>query len=107
MFAPRPEGVAAEMLRVCQTGGRIVMGNWTPEGFIGQMFKTVAKYVPPPSLMPSPLMWGDETIVRERLNVDVEELRLTKWMYPFCYPYPPSEVVKAYATLCLANTRTN
>ena len=98
MFAPRPERVAAEMLRVCRSGGRVVMGNWTPEGFIGQMFKTVGKYVPPPSLMPSPLMWGEESIVRERLKEGVKSLRVTKWMYPFQYPYLPKEVVKAYAT---------
>ena len=98
MFAPRPERVVAEMLRVCRSDGRVIMGNWTPEGFIGQMFKLVGKYVPPPSLMPSPLMWGDETIVRERLKMGVKNLRVTKWMYPFQYPYQPREVVKAYAT---------
>src|SRR4028119_1450210 len=57
MFAPRPERVAAELLRVCRPGGQIVMGNWTPEGFIGQMFKIIGKHVPPPPLMPSPLLW--------------------------------------------------
>ena len=97
MFAPRPECVAAEMMRVCRPGGRIVMGNWTPEGFIGQMFKTTAKHVPPPSLMPSPLLWGTEEIVRERLKKGVAELQLTRRMYPFSYPFPPSEVVEFYA----------
>src|SRR4028119_2091218 len=66
MFAPRPERAAAVWVRVCRPGGRIVMGNWTPEGFVGQMFKVIGKHVPPPALMPSPLLWGDEARVRER-----------------------------------------
>jgi SAM-dependent methyltransferase len=97
MFAPRPERVAEEMVRVCRPGGRIVMGNWTPEGFIGEMFRTSAKYVPPPSLMPSPLLWGKEESVRERLRERVADLQLTRRMYPFDYPLPPSGVVEFYA----------
>ncbi|WP_334188785.1 class I SAM-dependent methyltransferase, partial [Noviherbaspirillum sp.] len=54
MFAPRPERVAAELLRVCRPGGRIVMANWTPEGHVGQMFKIIGKHVPPSPLMASP-----------------------------------------------------
>src|SRR5215208_685383 len=54
MFAPRPELVAAELKRVCRPGGSIVMANWTPTGFIGQMFKTMASHVSPPPGMPSP-----------------------------------------------------
>ena len=54
MFAPRPDRVAAELVRVCRSGGRIVMANWTAEGFVGQMFKTIGNHVPPPPLMPSP-----------------------------------------------------
>ena len=96
MFAPRPERVAAELVRVCRPGGRIVMGNWTPEGFIGQMFKVIGKHVPPPPLMPSPLLWGDEGTVRGRLSEGVAELTLTKRMYPFNYPFPPSEVVEHF-----------
>ncbi|MDP8952637.1 MAG: class I SAM-dependent methyltransferase [Actinomycetota bacterium] len=98
MFAPRPEHVAAELVRVCRPGGRIVMANWTPEGFVGQMFKTIGKHVPPPPLMPSPLLWGDEATVRERLGDGVAELHLTKRQYPFCYPFPPSEVVEHFRT---------
>src|SRR5215204_308579 len=59
MFAPRPLLVSAELVRVCRPGGIIAMGNWTPGGFIGQMFKTTAKHVPPPQNMASPLLWGD------------------------------------------------
>ena len=54
MFAPRPELVAAELKRVTKPGGRIAMGNWTPAGFIGQMFKVVGAHVPPPAGMASP-----------------------------------------------------
>lgn len=60
MFAPRPDLVAAELKRVCRPGGRIVMANWTPEGFIGQMFKVTGKHAAPPPNMPSPLQWGSE-----------------------------------------------
>ena len=98
MFAPRPERVAAELVRVCRPGGRIVMGNWTPEGFVGQLFKVIGKHVPPPALMPSPLLWGDEATVRERLSDGVAELTLTKRRYPFNYPFPPSEVVEHFRT---------
>jgi ubiquinone/menaquinone biosynthesis C-methylase UbiE len=98
MFAPRPERVAAELLRVCRSGGRIVMGNWTPEGFIGLFLKTVGKHVPPPPIMPSPLKWGEEATVRERLSDGVADLRLTKRMYPFSYSFPPPEVVDYYRT---------
>ncbi len=96
MFAPRPERVAAELVRVCKPGGRIVMANWTPEGFVGQMFKTMGKHVPPPPIMPSPLKWGDEATLRERLRDGVAELAATKRMYPFKYPFPPTEVVEFF-----------
>ena len=98
MFAPRPERVAAELVRVCRSGGRIVMGNWTPEGFIGQLFKIIGKHSPPPPLVSSPLLWGDETTVRERLRDGVAELRLTKRQYPLYYSFPPSEVVEHFRT---------
>src|SRR4030095_11014337 len=67
MFAPRPELVARELLRVCSRAGIIAMGNWTPEGFIGQMSKTISKFIAP-SGMPSPVLWGNEATVRERLG---------------------------------------
>lgn len=92
MFAPRPERVAAELTRVCRPGGMIAMANWTPGGFIGQMFKTIAKYIAPGG-MPSPVLWGDEPTVRERIRDGVAELRLTRRMYPFDYEFGPAEVV--------------
>ena len=96
MFAPRPEWVAAELTRVCRPGGRIVMANWTAEGHIGQMFKIIGKYVPPPPLMESPLKWGDETIVRHRLKGGIAQLDVANRMYPMRYPYPPAAVVEFF-----------
>jgi len=93
MFAPRPELVASEMCRVCRPGGTIIMGNWTPEGHLGQMFKVIGKHVPPPPYFPSPLLWGDETTCRQRLGADVRDLRITRYMYPLEYPFEPAKVV--------------
>lgn len=92
MFAPQPERTAAEMLRVCRPGGRIAMANWTPTGFIGQMFKTTAAHVPPPSI-PSPLLWGDEECVRERLRTGVSDLQINRRMASFCLPMRPEQTV--------------
>jgi SAM-dependent methyltransferase len=96
MFAPRPERVSAELVRVCRPGGRIAMANWTPEGFVGRMFKIVGKHVPPPPLMASPVKWGDEAAVRERLRDGISELKLTKRMYPLRFPFPPGKVVEFF-----------
>jgi len=64
MFTPNQDKAAAEMLRVCKPGGRIGLANWTPDGFIGQLFKTLGRHLPPPAGVPSPLLWG----TRERLQ---------------------------------------
>ncbi len=95
MFAPRPERVTAELLRVCRPGGTIAMGNWTKEGFVGQMFKTFARFLAPPG-MPSPVLWGDEAVVRERFGAGVSSLRLTRVFYRFDYPFSPAEVVEFF-----------
>jgi ubiquinone/menaquinone biosynthesis C-methylase UbiE len=58
MFSPDQSRTASEMLRVCRSGGRIGLANWTPDGFIGQMFKTIGKYLPPPAGLKSPALWG-------------------------------------------------
>jgi ubiquinone/menaquinone biosynthesis C-methylase UbiE len=95
MFAPRPERVAREMLRVCSPGGTIAMGNWTAEGFVGRMFKTISRFIAP-SGVPSPLLWGNEAAVRERLAPGVSELNLTRRHFLFDYPFPPEEVVDLF-----------
>ena len=95
MFAPRPELVAAELVRVCRPGGTIAMANWTKEGFIGQMFKTLARFIAPPG-MPSPVLWGDEAVVRERFGATLSDLRLTRVIYQFDYPFGPADVVEFF-----------
>jgi ubiquinone/menaquinone biosynthesis C-methylase UbiE len=95
MFAPQPQLVAQELLRVCAPGGTIAMANWTPQGFVGQMFKAVSKFIAP-SGMPAPVLWGDEATVRERLGHGISELNLTRRQYLFDYPFPPSEVVEFF-----------
>lgn len=64
MFAPNQERAASEMLRVCKPGGKIGLANWTPEGFIGHLFKTIGKHLPPPAGVRPPALWG----TMERLN---------------------------------------
>jgi SAM-dependent methyltransferase len=92
MFAPRPDLVAQELVRVCRPGGTIAMANWTKTGFIGQMFALVSKFIAPPG-MPSPVLWGDESTVRERLGSASAALRLTRVVYRFDYPFSPAGVV--------------
>jgi ubiquinone/menaquinone biosynthesis C-methylase UbiE len=97
MFAPRPDLVAAELTRVCRPGGMIAMANWTPGGFIGQMFKTIAMHIAP-SGMPSPVLWGDEATVRDRLRKGIADLKLTLRVYHFDYPFSPDKVVEFFRT---------
>ena len=86
MFAPRPERVAAELTRVCRSGGRIVMGNWTPDSFTGQGFRLAAQYVPPPPGLPPSVLWGDEATVRERLREGISKLELHRRTATFRLP---------------------
>jgi ubiquinone/menaquinone biosynthesis C-methylase UbiE len=95
MFAPRPDRVAAELTRVCRPGGMIAMANWTPGGFVGQMFKTIAKHIAP-SGMPAPVLWGDEATVRDRLREGIADLKCTLRIYHFDYPFSPDAVVEFY-----------
>jgi SAM-dependent methyltransferase len=97
MFAPRPERVASELVRVCRPGGMIAMANWTPSGFVGKMFKTISKHIAP-SGMPSPVLWGDESTVRDRLHEGIADLKFAHRTYHFEYPFPPAAVVDFYRT---------
>lgn len=71
------------------------MANWTPQGFVGQMFKTVSTFIAP-SGIPSPVLWGDELTVHERLSHELSALSLTRRQYLFSYPFSPSEVVEFF-----------
>ncbi len=96
MFAPRPDVLASELKRVCRPGGLIAMGNWTPEGFVGQMFQITAKHAPPPPGMQPPVLWGVEKIVTERLNQGagkIARLEMKKQHLIFDYPFPPADAV--------------
>jgi len=95
MFAPRPELVARELTRVCRPGGTIAMANWTTGGFIGQTFKTISRHIAP-SGMPSPVLWGDEATVRDRLREGINTLEFARRTYHFVYPFPPDSVVEFF-----------
>jgi SAM-dependent methyltransferase len=71
MFAPDQEQTASEMLRVCRPGGRIGMVNWTPDSYVGELFRTIASYVPPPEGLRPPVEWGNPDRLRELFGADV------------------------------------
>jgi ubiquinone/menaquinone biosynthesis C-methylase UbiE len=75
MFAPDQKGAAAELLRVVKPGGRIGMANWTPDGAVGKMFRTIAEHAPPPPGLDSPLLWGTEDRLRELFGDGIADLR--------------------------------
>jgi SAM-dependent methyltransferase len=85
MFSPNQERAAAELLRVCRPGGRIGLANWTPTGFVGQMFKIVGRYAPPPPGVASPLAWGTEPRLAELFGDRVETLDAPKRDFVFRY----------------------
>jgi ubiquinone/menaquinone biosynthesis C-methylase UbiE len=87
MFAPNQERAARELTRVVRPGGKIALASWTPEGFIGRMLVTVAKHVPPPAGVASPVYWGNEPRVRE-LFPDVTSLRAQRRVFTFNYESP-------------------
>jgi 2-polyprenyl-3-methyl-5-hydroxy-6-metoxy-1,4-benzoquinol methylase len=96
MFAPRPEVVARELSRVCRPGGQIVMANWTPTGFIGDLFRLTGKHVAPPAGVPSPLQWGDEATVRERLAGHVADIRCTRHIATLVFPFSVADTIEFY-----------
>jgi SAM-dependent methyltransferase len=86
MFTPDQETSVAELARVVRRGGRIGFANWTPEGFIGQLFKTIGKHVPPPAGIKSPATWGTETRLAELFPRD--EVKATRQIFNFRYRSP-------------------
>jgi SAM-dependent methyltransferase len=83
MFAPDHWRAAAELLRVCGPGGTIALASWTPDGFIGDLFRTVAGHVPPPAGVPSPMLWGTEAHLRKILGNGISSLELTERTFEF------------------------
>jgi ubiquinone/menaquinone biosynthesis C-methylase UbiE len=96
MFAPDQPRAAAEMTRVVRAGGRIGLANWTPEGFIGQLFRTIGKYVPPPTGLASPALWGTETRLRELFPEC--RVQVSKRVFNFRYESPAHwlQIFKSY-----------
>jgi ubiquinone/menaquinone biosynthesis C-methylase UbiE len=78
MFAPDQAKTAAELLRVTKPGGRIGMANWTPEGDVGGMFKTISKHAPPPPGIDPPVLWGTEERVRELFGDGISDLQIER-----------------------------
>ncbi len=93
MFAPRPERVASEFLRVCKPGGLIAMANWTSQGFVAKTNQVVARMVPPPPGIPPPILWGDEATVKQRLGHGCTQLNCIRRKIQMAYPFPPNEMV--------------
>ena len=96
MFAPRPAVVAAEMARVLRPGGLLAMGNWTPAGFTGRMFKVGAQHAPAPRGLAPPVLWGDETTARERLGKEFREIRTEVVPLEFDLLMSPAAVVEFF-----------
>lgn len=85
MFAPDQDKAAAELLRVCRHCGRIGMANWTPESAVGQLFRTIGAYVPPPPGMKSPALWGTEARLREMFGGQAADIAITRRHFVFRY----------------------
>lgn len=92
MFAPNQLAAAAEMSRVCKPGGRVGMANWTPEGFIGQLFKTLGQYIPPPAGVQSPARWGTRDFLEAQFGADAASIDITVKPFKFRYGSPQAFV---------------
>ena len=109
MFTPNQDRAAAELLRVCKPGGRIGLANWTPEGFIGQVFKTLGKSLPPPAGANSPALWGTRARLTEMFDAGAASVKAESLMFNFRYRSPEhfldifrtfyGPVLKAFAAL--------
>ncbi len=85
MFAPNQAMAANEMLRVCRPGGAIGMANWTPPGFIGQLFKTLGKHVAPPAGVMSPALWGTREWIETSFGAEARSIVITDKVFVFRY----------------------
>ena len=88
MFTPNQEQAAGELLRVCRPGGKIGLASWTPEGFIGNLFRTIGKHVPPPAGVKPPALWGTEARLRELFGDGIAHLEVNRRMFTFRYHSP-------------------
>lgn len=98
MFTPDQERAAGELIRVCKRGGKIGLANWTPEGFIGQLFKTIGRYMPPPVGAKSPAMWGTHARIAELFEPRACSIKSAQRNFVFRYRSPEHwlEVFKTY-----------
>ena len=98
MFTPNQDKAASELARVCKPGGRIGLANWTPESFIGQLFKTIGKYIPPAPGVKSPALWGTKARLEELFGKTAQEIRTTGRQFTFRYGSPAHwiEVFRTY-----------
>ena len=98
MFTPDQDRAAADLIRVCRHGGKIGLANWTPEGFIGQVFKTIGKHVPPPAGVKSPALWGTRARIVELFEPHAVSIKSSQRHFVFRYRSPEHwlEVFKGY-----------
>jgi SAM-dependent methyltransferase len=98
MFAPDQARAAAELARVCKPGGRIGLANWTPDSFVGQVFKTIGKYVPPAPGLKSPALWGSRPRLDELFGATAKAIHATNRLFNFRYRSPMHwlEVFRTY-----------
>jgi ubiquinone/menaquinone biosynthesis C-methylase UbiE len=88
MFTPDQDSAAAELVRVCRPGGKIGLANWTPEGFIGQLFKTIGRHVPPPAGVRSPALWGTRARIAELFEPHAASIKSAQRSFVFRYRSP-------------------
>jgi len=88
MFTPDQDKAASELMRVCKRGGKIGLANWTPEGFIGQLFKTLGQYLPPPAGARSPALWGTPSRINEMFETSAASIKAERRHFTFRYHSP-------------------